>query len=253
MKAVDKEKKWCTAIVLAAGRGTRMGTREAKQYLEIAGKPVVVYALEAFQASPLIDDIILMTDRDHLEYCRTEIVDRYGLTKVGTIGAGGAERYETVWKALCTVGDEDITAGRGAVGGDPRDGIVFIHDGARPFITGEIIERAYEAVRTHKACVVGMPVKDTIKLTDADGGILSSPDRRQVWMAQTPQVFDFPLIYEAFSRQMQGDCSAITDDAMVVESQMGTSVRMVMGSYENIKITTPEDLAVAEALAKGLG
>ena len=248
MKDPDKHKKWCTAIVLAAGRGTRMGTREAKQYLEIAGKPVVVHALEVFQASPLIDDIILMTDREHLEYCRTQIVDRYGLTKVGTIGAGGAERYETVWKALCTV--EDCEMETGLV--EPRDGIVFIHDGARPFITGEIIARAYETVLTQKACVVGMPVKDTIKLTDADGGILSSPDRRQVWMAQTPQVFDFPLIYEAFCRQMQGDCSGITDDAMVVESQMGVRVRMVKGSYENIKITTPEDLAVAEALAKGL-
>ncbi len=248
MKTVDNHKRWCTAIVLAAGRGTRMGTKEAKQYLEISGKPVVVYALEAFQASPLIDDIILMTDLEHLEYCRTEIVERYGLTKVSTIGAGGRERYDTVWKALCTVGD----SGRVEEDSAPREGIVFIHDGARPFITGEIIERAYEAVRTERACVVGMPVKDTIKLTDTQGGILSSPDRRQVWMAQTPQVFDFPLIYEAFSRQMQGDCRGITDDAMVVESQMGVRVRMVTGSYENIKITTPEDLVVAEALSRRL-
>lgn len=251
MEMLGKEKKWCTAIVLAAGRGTRMGTREAKQYLELSGKPVVVYALEAFQASPLIDQIILMTDRDHLEYCRTEIVDRYSLTKVGAIGAGGAQRYQTVWKALCTVEDKGAVTGRGEMQADPRHGIVFIHDGARPFVTGEIIARAYETVLDHRACVVGMPVKDTIKLTDGDGLVLSSPDRRQVWMAQTPQVFDFPLIYEAFSRQMEGECSGITDDAMVVESQMGVSVRMVKGSYENIKITTPEDLAVAEAFCAG--
>lgn len=251
MNRLGKGKKWCTAIVLAAGRGTRMGAREAKQYLELAGKPVLVYALEAFQASPLIDNIILMTDLDHLEYCRTEIVDRYGITKVGTIGAGGRERYETVWMALCTVWNAEGAADRGEMQADPRDGIVFIHDGARPFITGEIIGRAYEAVLTQRACVVGMPVKDTIKLTDGDGSVLSSPDRRQVWMAQTPQVFDFPLIYEAFSRQMRGDCSGITDDAMVVENQMGVSVRMVKGSYENIKITTPEDLAVAEAFCAG--
>lgn len=243
MERPEKGKKWCTAIVLAAGRGTRMGTREAKQYLELAGKPVVAYALEAFQTSPLIDQMILMTDPEHLEYCRTEIVDRYGLTKVGTIGAGGAQRYQTVWKALCAIGEGEQAA--------PRDGIVFIHDGARPFVTGEMIARAYEIVLTQRACVVGMPVKDTIKLTDEEGAVLSSPDRRQVWMAQTPQVFDFPLIYEAFSRQLQGDCSGITDDAMVVESQMGVSVRMVKGSYENIKITTPEDLAVAEAFCAG--
>lgn len=183
MERPEKGKKWCTAIVLAAGRGTRMGTREAKQYLELAGKPVVAYALEAFQASPLIDQMILMTDPEHLEYCRTEIVDRYGLTKVGTIGAGGAQRYQTVWKALCAIGEGEQAAS--------RDGIVFIHDGARPFVTGEMIARAYEMVLTQRACVVGMPVKDTIKLTDEEGAVLSSPDRRQVWMAQTPQVSTF--------------------------------------------------------------
>ncbi len=213
----------CTAVVLAAGRGTRMGISQAKQYLEIGGKPVLAYALEAFQQSPAIDGIVLVTDRDHMEYCRTEIVEPYGIHKVSVYAEGGRERYRQY---------------------------VFIHDGARPFVTPEIIGRAYKAVQKWKACVVGMPVKDTIKVTDADGDIVSSPDRRLVWMAQTPQVFELELIREALRRQLMEDCSRITDDAMVVERQMGVRVHMVEGSYENIKITTPEDLDIAEVFAK---
>ena len=99
------EKKYCTAVVLAAGKGSRMGGNTAKQYMEIGGKPLVAYALEVFEASPVIDEIILMTDAGHMEYVQTEIVEAYGLKKVSTIGAGGGERYESVWKALCTLMD----------------------------------------------------------------------------------------------------------------------------------------------------
>lgn len=240
------KKEYCTAVVLAAGRGRRMGGETAKQYMEIGGKPLVVYALEAFERSPVIDEILLMTDADHIEYCRTEIVEAYGLHKVSTIGAGGRERYESVWKALSALAEEK-TGPEGAASAR-REGYVFIHDGARPFVTEDIIGRAYDAVRQWGACVVGMPVKDTIKLVDEEGAILSSPDRRLVWQAQTPQVFSVPLIMDAFSKQMEADCSGVTDDAMVVESQTGTKVHMVEGSYENIKITTPEDLPVAEIL-----
>lgn len=240
-------KKYCTAIVLAAGKGSRMGTQTAKQYLEIGGKPVVVYALEAFQASPLIDEIILMTDAQHIEYCSEEIVRRYQLGKVSTVGAGGRERYESVWKALCTImerqewEDEDRWKAR-------NEGYVFIHDGARPFVTQQMIERAWEDVKQWNACVIGMPVKDTIKLVDENGLIADSPRRSLVWQAQTPQAFYMPLIAEAFKRQMQADCSAVTDDAMVVEAQMSVKAHMAEGSYENIKITTPEDLLLAEKI-----
>ena len=129
-----------------------------------------------------------------------------------------------------------------------REGYVFIHDGARPFVTPEIIARAYEDVVKWKACVVGMPVKDTIKLVDEDSCIVDSPRRSLVWQAQTPQVFSVPLIAEAFTRQMKEDCSHVTDDAMVVEAQMGVRIHMTQGSYENIKITTPEDLLIAETM-----
>ena len=245
------EKKYCTAVVLAAGKGSRMGGNTAKQYMEIGGKPLVAYALEVFEASPVIDEIILMTDAGHMEYVQTEIVEAHGLKKVSTIGAGGGERYESVWKALCTLMDRE-EGEKESVVRERQDGYVFIHDGARPFVTGEIIERAYGAVCKCNACVVGMPVKDTIKLVNREGMIESSPDRSMVWQAQTPQVFSVPLIVEAFTRQMREDCTGITDDAMVVEAQMGVKAHMVMGSYANIKITTPEDLFMAEVLRNSI-
>lgn len=252
------DKKYCTAVVLAAGKGARMGTQTAKQYLEIGGKPVVVHALEAFQASPLIDEIILMTDSGHVEYCSREIVQKYGLDKVSTVGAGGCERYLSVWKALCTIMEHNEEWEKDVERGELRDarknGYVFIHDGARPFVTPQIIARAYEDAEQWGACVVGMPVKDTIKLVDEHGFVVDSPRRSHVWQAQTPQVFGLPLIAEAYIRQMKEDCSHVTDDAMVVEAQMGVKVHMVRGSYDNIKITTPDDLAVAESyVSQGSG
>ena len=231
-------KEHCTAIVLAAGRGRRMGTKTAKQYLELQGKPVLAYALEVFEQSSVIDDILLITSEDHIDYCEKEICEKYGIKKVSAVSPGGKERYESVWKALC------ILKERG------QSGYVMIHDGARPFLTEDILERVYRQVQTYKACVVGMPVKDTIKLIDKAGQITESPDRSFVWQAQTPQAFAIPLIIEAFEKQMKEDCSHITDDAMVVERQMGVPVYMVEGSYRNIKITTPEDLMIAQALLR---
>ena len=228
-------KEHCTAVVLAAGRGTRMGTQTAKQYLELQGKPILVYALEVFEQSAVVDDILLMTDKDHVEYCKKEICEKYGIKKVSAVAPGRKERYESVWKALC------ILKERG------QSGFVMIHDGARPFITDEILKRVYEQVQVQKACVVGMPVKDTIKLINKEKQIKESPDRSLVWQAQTPQAFELSLIVEAFERQLKEDCSHITDDAMVVEKQMGVPVYMVEGSYNNIKITTPEDLVIARA------
>lgn len=234
------KKNHCTAVVLAAGKGRRMGTSVAKQYLELKGHPVVAYALLAFEKSPLIDDIILMTGEGQQEYCRKKIVERYELKKVREICAGGKERYESVWKALQLLTQSSKI--------ENRDGYVFIHDGARPFLSGEIIERTYRSAMEYGACAAGMPVKDTIKLTDKNGVILESPDRSRVWQAQTPQVFSVPLIYGAFSKLMREDPSGITDDAMVVESRTGTPVHMAEGSYQNIKITTPEDLSIAESI-----
>ena len=173
------------------------------------------------------------------------MVHPYGITKVTAVAPGGKERYESVWKALCLLCGKNS---RNEAGASAGDGYVFIHDGARPFITEDIIERVYKDTEKWDACVVGMPVKDTIKQTDENGVILDTPDRSRIWQAQTPQVFSVPLIMEAFQRQLSQDCRRVTDDSMIVENQMGVKVHMTEGGYTNIKITTPEDLAVAEAI-----
>lgn len=229
-------KERCTAIILAGGQGHRMGTKVQKQYLEVLGKPVLAYSLETFEKSSVIDDIILVTGAGQEEYCQQHIIGKYGITKVRSIVVGGAERYESVWNGLQA---------------STPDGYVFIHDGARPFVTEEIIARAYEDVKKYKACVVGMPVKDTIKIVDEEGMSISTPDRKTLWMIQTPQVFETKLIYDAYSELMRLQLKDVTDDAMVVERIFGNAIKMTQGSYRNIKITTPEDLQIAEAFARG--
>lgn len=241
-------KKRCTAVVLAAGSGSRMKSDVAKQYMLLQGKPLLWYALDAVEKSELIDDCILVTDQESLadDYVKDEIVARYDFHKVDTIVAGGAQRYDSVYEALKRIASADRKVPN-------RDGYVFIHDGARPFLTEEILQRCYEAVTKYHACVAGMPVKDTIKIVDGEGYALHTPDRSSVWQVQTPQVFDVPLILSAYEKLMQEqerlmrEGIRITDDAMVVETLMGSAVKLVEGSYQNIKITTPEDMAVAEA------
>ena len=239
-------KKRCTAIVLAAGNGSRMKSGVAKQYIMLNGKPLIWYALHAIEESAVIDDCILVTGAEDILYVQENIVERFGFHKVDTITAGGKERYDSVFRALQVIEDGDMKV-------QNQDGYIFIHDGARPFLTEEILQRDYEAVETFRACVTGMPVKDTIKVADENGCAAQTPDRNLVWQIQTPQVFERDLIIEAYTKMMQekGRLEAegirVTDDAMVVETFMNLPVRLVKGSYENIKITTPEDLLIAEA------
>ena len=226
------------AIVLAAGRGSRMKSKIQKQYLLLKEKPVLYYSLKAFEES-FIDEIILVTGEEEIEYCRKEIVEKYGFTKVSHIVTGGKERYHSVFCGLQALTDCDY---------------VFIHDGARPFVTEQILERAYETVQKEHACVVGMPVKDTIKLADENGFAKETPRRDLLWMIQTPQVFSYALVKTAYASFLEREQELLaqgikmTDDAMVVETFTDTGIRLVEGSYENIKITTPEDLRIAEAL-----
>lgn len=226
------EQKKCTAIVLAAGQGKRMHSKVQKQFLEIGQKPIVYYSLHCFQESPRIQEIILVTSKEMIPYCEKEIVEKYGFGKVTRIVEGGKERYDSVYAGLKGCKDTDF---------------VFIHDGARPFITVEMVERGYQAVVKTGACVLGMPSKDTVKLADEEGYIKETPDRKIVWNVQTPQIFSYKLICTAYESIQQKDMSNVTDDAMVVEQETGTRILLVEGSYQNIKITTPEDLAVAEA------
>ena len=224
--------KKCTAIVLAAGQGKRMNISIQKQFLEIKGYPVLYYSLKCFQDSPLIGEIVLVTSENAVSYCRSEIVKKYGFSKVTGIIAGGKERYDSVYAGLLACGECEY---------------VFIHDGARPFISEEILERGLTGVQETGACVIGMPSKDTVKIADEDGFVKETPDRKNVWTIQTPQIFSYRLIRDAHESIRKKDMSAITDDAMVVEQETGVRVRLAEGSYQNIKITTPEDLVVAES------
>lgn len=232
----ENETKKCYAIVLSAGTGSRMGSSVPKQYLPLLDRPVIYYSLKAFEDSPYIDEILLVAGADDLSYVKEEIVDKYGFTKVTAILAGGKERYFSVVNALKKL--------------EGKDGYVMIHDGARPMLTEEIIGRLYEGVRTYEAVCAAVLVKDTIKIVDEEGFAVRTPDRKTVYAVQTPQVFSLPLITGAYEELLQNPTAyqnvTITDDAMVAECVYGKKVKMLQGSYENIKITTPEDMEVAK-------
>lgn len=247
-------KKRCTAIVLAAGSGRRMKSDVAKQYMPLGGRPLIWYALHAIEESSVIDDCILVACREDIlnGYVREQIVERCGFHKVTSIVPGGAERYDSVYSALRMLADAKTQDAKGQEMSDDG-GYVFIHDGARPFLTEDILKRCLAEVERTGACVAGMPVKDTIKIADGEGYAVQTPDRALLWQIQTPQVFETALITEAYERLMQekerlaAAGIQITDDAGVVETLMERPVKLVEGSYRNIKVTTPEDIAVAEA------
>lgn len=227
------------AVVLAAGQGKRMQSRVAKQFLELNGRPLIAYALEAFEKSQ-VDEVILVTGQDEISYCERKIVAEYGFSKVKAVVAGGKERYNSVYEGLKAFqAYSDIQ-------------YVLIHDGARPLISEAVIERAIEGAIQYDACVVGMPVKDTIKVANEAGFAAGTPDRASLWQIQTPQAFRFDLILDAYKKIMERpeDQEHITDDAMVVEAASSCQVKLVEGDYRNIKVTTPEDLLVAEAFLK---
>ncbi len=242
-------KKKTAAIVLAGGKGTRMESTTRKQYMEIGGYPLIYYSLKAFNDS-LVDEIVLVCNESEREYCTHEIVEKYDLSKVKSIVAGGAERYHSVHNGLVAL--RCIAEGEGC---DPCD-IVFIHDGARPFVDQDIIKRAYDCVLNDHTAVVAVPAKDTVKLADPDGYAEETLRRDLVWQVQTPQVFEFYEIYQAYAKLIETEQKIldkgvlVTDDAMVLELFSESRIKLVMGDYRNIKVTTPDDLVLAEAFIK---
>ncbi|MCM1058501.1 MAG: 2-C-methyl-D-erythritol 4-phosphate cytidylyltransferase [Firmicutes bacterium] len=242
-------KKRCTAIVLAAGGGRRMNSTVAKQFMLLGDKPLLWYSLRAAEQSEIIDDCILVTGKEAIPYVKKEIVEKYGFGKVDTIVPGGRERWESVANAVAALGSLSRPTPN-------RDGYVFIHDGARPFLTEDILSRTYETVQKYHACVAAMPSKDTVKLADEKGIAASTPDRRFVWSVQTPQVFDTELIVKAYGALREKadtegfEAVTVTDDASVAELFTDCPVKLTEGSYENIKITTPEDMKIAEMFLK---
>lgn len=216
------------AIVLAGGSGKRMGLDMPKQYAEVNGYPLLYYSLKAFQDCCFIDEIILVTRSEDTDYCRGEIVERYGFSKVKRIAEGGAQRYESVYSGLTVSG---------------MDGCVFVHDGARPCINQEILQKLYDDFISYGASVAAVMSKDTVKISDSEAFVADTPDRGRVWIVQTPQVFDAAELKTAYDAMLQdADRAAVTDDASVMERYGGRKIHLCEASYTNIKVTTPEDL-----------
>lgn len=243
-----------TAIVLAAGVGSRMQTEVAKQFLKIDGYEVLYYSLQVFQKHSMVDEIILVTKPEFMDYCQKEIVDRYGITKVSRICAGGKERYDSVYCGLRTLTEAACDTKR-SNDSDKTANLVMIHDGARPFVTEDMITRSILCAQEYGACTVGVPAKDTIKVVDENRFGVETPERRKIFQIQTPQTFQLELL-EASYKKMFSDMDAgtcthkITDDTMLVEQYSGVRCKVVDGAYENIKITTPEDLDIATIFAR---
>ena len=235
-----------TAIVLAAGIGSRMQTNVAKQFLKIDGYEVLYYALSAFQKHDMVDAIVLVTKPEFMEHCQKEIVDRYNMSKVLHICAGGKERYDSVYNGLQYVYEH---------ASKEDEDIVVIHDGARPFVTDDMITRSIGCAREYGACTVGVPAKDTIKIVDNNKFGVETPERTFLYQIQTPQTFRVELLMSSYKNMFEqlakGTCThKITDDTMLVEQYGGVQCKVVDGAYENIKITTPEDLEIASIFAK---
>jgi 2-C-methyl-D-erythritol 4-phosphate cytidylyltransferase len=219
-----------TAIIPAGGSGRRMQTGEAKQYLLLHGIPLLVHTLRTFHETPVIGDIVLVVPPADVERIQSDIVDKFALTKIRQVVAGGKERQDSVRNGLA------------ALSADCE--IVLIHDAARPFVSAALIEEAVDGALREGAVAAGVRVRDTVKQCNREGKVIDTLDRELIWMAQTPQAFRRAIIVAAHKRAKE-DSFYGTDDAMLVE-RMGIPVRMIDSMPDNIKITTVEDLAWAE-------
>ncbi len=222
------------AVIPAAGQGKRMMGDRNKQFMLLKDIPIIVHTLKVFQELPLVTEIIIVCGAGEAEYYHSEILPAYRITKPVSVVTGGRERQDSVYRGLEAVSD------------NVRH--VLIHDGARPFVSPELIYALAEEVKLSAAVVPGIPVKDTIKRTDSGGFITDTPPRDGLWQVQTPQTFDLQLIRKAYREAVKAGFYG-TDDSSLVE-RLGIAVKLIPGSYENIKITTPEDLIIAEVLLK---
>jgi 2-C-methyl-D-erythritol 4-phosphate cytidylyltransferase len=218
-----------TAIIVAAGTGSRMGGTVNKHLLLLSGKPVLAHTLAVFEDCPVVDGVILVGGRDRLAVYRQMARD-FGFTKVRAVVAGGKTRQESCEKGLAQATAADI---------------VIIHDGARPLVTMRMIAETVEAAAVHGAAIVAVPVKDTIKQGDAEGFVTATLERALLWQVQTPQTFRADILRRAQSAAREVFTG--TDDAALVE-RLGLPVKIVPGDYSNLKITTPDDLVIAEYL-----
>ncbi len=220
-------------VIVAAGSGKRMNMGINKQFIKLEGKEIITYTIEKFYNDKNIDDIVVVVKEDEIEYFRENIIKKYNLENV-KLSVGGKERQDSVYNGLKLL--------------DKKCNIVLVHDGARPFVSSATIENSIKETIENKAVVVGVPVKDTIKVINDNNEIVDTPNRSTLWAVQTPQTFDYEVLVKSYEDAFDNDFYG-TDDAMLVE-RMGYKVKMLEGSYNNIKITTIEDLDIAKQILK---
>ena len=218
------------AVIPAAGSGIRMGLSRAKQFVDLCGKPVLAVTLNHFQECDLVDKTVVVIPHGDVDYCLREIVDRYGLTKVFKVIAGGERRQDSVRRGVEAVANCCRW--------------VLIHDGVRPLVTSGLLARVIKAARRFRAVITGLPIKETVKEIDSQGGVLRSIDRRRLWLIQTPQIFRWEDINLGHQQALIHGWEEAPDDAFLIE-KMEIPVKIIEGEEQNIKVTTPQDLELA--------
>lgn len=216
-------------VIVGAGEGTRFGPNGRKQFAKVNGKPLIAYTIEPFEKSEVVDDIVLVVPRESTEWVKKEIVEPLGFRKVRTVVPGGNSRQQSVFSGLKALSSHTEK--------------VIIHDAVRPLVADPIIRRVLDAAKKTGAAITAVPAKDTVKEVES-GDVVGTLDRRLIWLAQTPQCFSYNVIMEAH-RQAASENFEATDDAALVE-KYGYKVMVAVGSYANIKVTSPEDIPLLE-------
>jgi len=222
------------ALIPAAGMGKRMGASINKQYLRLDDRPILAHTLAVFEQFPDIDGICLVIPADEISYCHEEVLKPYGFKKVIGVVPGGKERQNSVMNGLEALKHFATP-----------DDVILIHDGVRPFVSSRMLRESISVARACDGALLAVPAKDTIKVAH-NNIVVNTPERGTLWQAQTPQTFQFDIIYQAHKLADEAGFAG-TDDASLVE-RLGGRIRIVTGDYRNIKITTPEDIVLAEAL-----
>ncbi|WP_042278173.1 2-C-methyl-D-erythritol 4-phosphate cytidylyltransferase [[Clostridium] dakarense] len=220
-------------VIVAAGKGSRMKMDINKQFIKLNEKEIVAYTIEKFYNHSNIQDIVVVVREEEANILKKEILEKYNFKNI-KIAFGGKERQDSVYNGLKML-DKDCKN-------------VLVHDGARPFVSKEIINNSIDAAKKHNAVVVGVPVKDTIKVVTKDNDIVDTPDRSMLWAVQTPQTFNYEILMKAYESAFESEFYG-TDDAMLIE-RIGYKVKMIEGSYNNIKVTTPEDINMGIQILK---
>jgi 2-C-methyl-D-erythritol 4-phosphate cytidylyltransferase len=223
------------AIIAAAGLGRRMRHDTPKTYLHLAGKPILIHTLEVFEQVPEVQEVLVVVHPEDIEFCQEEVIDPHPLKKVLRLVPGGKERQDSVYHALRVLRKRSENLE-----------IILVHDGVRPLVEPALVGQVIAAARRHGGAILGIPCQDTLKRVNASGEVVATVDRRELWQVQTPQAFRAAILWRAYQEAMDRGFYA-TDEAALVEA-LGETVVVVPGTPLNLKITTPDDLAMAESI-----